>query len=187
MDTIKRLLLENSIWSKKMNRVDPGFFKKQAIEQNPDILWIGCSDSRVPPNEIVSSRLGNLFVHRNIANMVYVNDESLLTTLEYAINFLKVKNIVVCGHYGCGGVKAAIDGVGNERLEHWIRCISDRIPEGFSGSHNEIVEYNVRAQVAKLLEIPILKEARSKTSNPKIYGLVYDMETGLLKRVTDMI
>ena len=125
MKVYEKLLLENKAWAKEMKEEDPMFFERLVNVQTPKFLWIGCSDSRVPPNEITQTRPGEIFIHRNIANMVVHTDLNMLSVLQYAVEVLKVKHIIVCGHYGCGGVKAAMSRQSLGLINKWLRNIKD--------------------------------------------------------------
>jgi carbonic anhydrase len=178
METIKRLILENRAWAKGHFEIDPEYFKKMAADQKPEILWIGCADSRVPPDEIINTKPGTLFVHRNIANQVFHHDENLLSVLEYAVKYLKVKYIIVCGHYNCGGVKAAFEGIDNPRLSNWMRNISQLKAEKMPKDFNELSEHSVRAQIENLKKIPVIQEAWLQGEYPKLIGWMYDIKNG---------
>ena len=159
MKPFEKLLQENKEWAAQMVATDPDYFMRLANIQNPEILWIGCSDSRVPANTITGTEPGEIFVHRNIANMVVHTDLNLLSVLDYAVNMLKVKHIIVCGHYGCGGVKAAMNRHSIGIINKWIRNIKDvyrfhrdeleMIPDEELRT-NKLVELNVREQILNL-------------------------------------
>lgn len=186
MKLIYRLLLQNKAWAKGKTEIDPEYFESMSKTQNPEILWIGCSDSRVPPDEVINSSPGTLFVHRNIANLVYENDENLMSVIEYAVKYLKVNYVIVCGHYNCGGVRAAMEGIDNERLSQWTRMISEikkNSPE--IGEVNQMVEASVQMQVKKLKALPIIQESWAQRSGPIICGWVYDLQSGRIKVVSD--
>ncbi|MCB9091453.1 MAG: carbonic anhydrase [Halobacteriovoraceae bacterium] len=184
MENIKKLLLENKAWAKGHADIDPAYFENLAKGQKPDILWIGCADSRVPPDEIINSRPGTLFVHRNIANIIHANDENFLSVLEFAIRFLKVRYVIVCGHYNCGGVQAAFEGIENDRLTHWTESVRELKEKHNPKSINELVEISVCAQVEKLKSLPVIQEAWKAGEYPKILGWVYNLHNGLLKELT---
>ncbi len=186
----KKLLENNKAWATLKKNNDPNFFNTMAQGQNPDYLWIGCSDSRVPANEVTNTNPGEIFVHRNIANMVIHTDMNMLSVLSYAVEALYVKHIIVCGHYGCGGVLAAM---GNKQLgliDNWLRHIKDVYRlyhvELDSISDNEIrakrlVELNVIEQVRDLGKTSIVQNAWKKKQPLHIHGWVYDMADGLIK------
>lgn len=185
-----RLLENNKAWVEKQNADNPGFFNELAAGQSPEYLWIGCSDSRVPANEITGTRPGEMFVHRNIANMVVHSDMNLLSVLSYAVEVLKVKHIIVCGHYGCGGVKAAMGNKQFGLIDNWLRHIKDV----YRLHHNELdaisdeekrvrrlVELNVIEQVNDLGKTTIVQNAWSNNQPLHIHGWVYDIQDGLIK------
>lgn len=190
MENIKKLLLENSAWAKSKTILDQDYFKNMAKDQKPEYLWIGCSDSRVPESEITNSDPGQMFVHRNIANLVVHTDINLLSVLQYAVEALKVKHVIVCGHYNCGGVKAAMSQMNLGLLNNWIRNIKDvystnletfkQIPDE-TERVNKLVELNVAEQVRNLLHTSIIQNAWKDHDGPILHGWVYDLKTGLLK------
>ena len=188
----KQLLENNKKWVESQLALDEGFFKDLAKGQNPQLLWIGCSDSRVPANEIVGGKPGDVFVHRNIANMVVHSDMNMLSVLDYAINVLKVKHVIVCGHYGCGGVKAAMENNSIGIIDNWIRHIKDvyRLHkteldaiEDKTERFNKFVETNVREQVLDLAKTSIVQSAWKKGQNVTLHGWVYGLNDGY---VTDL-
>lgn len=178
-----------------MVAVNPDYFKRLANIQNPEILWIGCSDSRVPANTITGTEPGEIFVHRNIANMVVHTDLNLLSVLEYAVNVLKVKHIIVCGHYGCGGVKAAMTRHSIGIINKWIRNIKDvyrihrdeleNIADDEQRS-NKLVELNVQEQVMNLAKTSIVQSAWKHEGRPHLHGWVYGLQDGIIKPVSDI-
>lgn len=190
MENIKRLLLENSAWAKSKTVLDQDYFKNMAKDQSPEYLWIGCSDSRVPESEITNSDPGQMFVHRNIANLVVHTDINLLSVLQYAVEALKVKHVIVCGHYNCGGVKAAMSQMNLGLLNNWIRNIKDtyaanqetfRLIGDETERVNKLVELNVAEQVKNLMHTSIIQNAWKERQGPILHGWVYDLKTGLLK------
>jgi carbonic anhydrase len=181
MENIKRFILENKAWAKGNAEIDPDYFSNMAKDQNPDMLWIGCADSRVAPDEIINAKPGSVFVHRNIANLVYSDDENLMSVIEYAVLYLKVKYIVVCGHYNCGGVKAAYDGIDNKRLCNWTKDISELKDSKEPKDFKHLVELNVERQINKLKTIPAIQQAWQSGNHPKLVGWIYDIHTGLIK------
>ena len=183
MDAIKKLILENRAWSQGNISIDPDYFKKMAHEEKPEILWIGFADSRVPPDLIINSRPGTLFAHRNMANLVYEEDRNLMSVIEYAVNFLKVKYIVVCGHYNCGGVQAAFDGIDNRLLDEWTKSIQELKKQKDPESFNQLVEMNVEQQVNNLENLAVYKNAKSNGQELTVLGMVYDLDSGLLKQL----
>lgn len=192
----EKLLLENKAWAKEMVTNDPDFFNRLAKLQTPEFLWIGCSDSRVPANQITGTQPGEVFVHRNIANMVVNTDVNLLSVLDYAVNHLKVKNVIVCGHYGCGGVKAATTNSDLKPvLNMWLRNIKDVIRLHRDELNNipdeekrvdRLVELNVREQVMNLAKTSIIQRAWKEDRRPDLHGWVYGLKDGLINPVFEM-
>jgi carbonic anhydrase len=190
MANIDKLLLENKTWAQEKLEENPDYFKKLAALQTPEYLWIGCSDSRVPANEVTGTAPGEIFVHRNIANMVVHTDINLLSVLTYAVDVLEVKHIIVCGHYGCGGVKAAM---GNDYLpliNNWLRNIKDvyktnraeiQSIQDEEKQFDRLVELNVLEQVHHLAETNIVQGAWKKRDMPLIHGWVYGLNNGIIK------
>ena len=190
MDTYKELLKGNKLWVKEKLRQDPKFFERLAKGQSPEVLWIGCSDSRVPANEITGTNPGDIFVHRNIANMVVHSDMNLLSVLDYAVNILKVKHVIVCGHYGCGGVRAAMTNEQYGLVDNWLRHIKDvyRLHQQELDNiadeeqrFNRFAELNVIEQVFDLSKTSIIQNAWRSRSLPMIHGWIYDVGTGILQ------
>ncbi len=195
MKSYEKLLLENKAWAKEKVSEDPKYFSKMAKIQTPEFLWIGCSDSRVPANEITGTKPGEIFVHRNVANMVVHTDLNLLTVLDYAVNHLKVKHVIVCGHYGCGGVKAALTNQNLGIINKWLRNIKDvyRIHKAeLDGITDEeaktdrLVELNVQEQVHDLAKTSIIQKTWKHEKRPDLHGWVYDIKDGLIKPVCEM-
>lgn len=190
-----RLLLENKAWAKGKVLDDPEYFERLVGIQQPEFLWIGCSDSRVPANEITGTEPGEIFVHRNIANMVVHTDLNLLSVLQYAVEYLEVKHVIVCGHYGCGGVKAAMNHHSLGIINKWLRNIKDvyrihrdeimALPTE-EAQTNRLVELNVKEQVMHLAETSIIQKAWKHHQRPHIHGWVYDLHDGLLRQIFDM-
>ena len=194
MNAYEKLLLENKAWAKEKTLDDPGFFKRLSAQQSPQFLWIGCSDSRVPANEITGTDPGEIFVHRNIANLVVHTDLNLLSVLEYAVHHLKVRHIIVCGHYGCGGVKAALTRQNFGILNKWLRNIKDvyRLHESeFEGLSDDekadkLIELNVKEQVMHLAKTSIVQKAWKNEERPYLHGWVYSLKNGLIKELYNM-
>lgn len=193
MDSYKKLLLANKAWVKEMLDLKPGFFEELAKDQRPDFLWIGCSDSRVPAEEVTGTKPGELFVHRNIANLVIHTDFNLLSVLQYAVDVLQVKNIIVCGHYGCGGVRAAMTHSRFGLLNKWLRAIKDvyrlnnhelDVISDETKKWNRLVELNVIEQVHNLAKTSIVQRAWHQHQRPIIHGWVYGLDSGLIKELT---
>lgn len=185
-----QLLENNKTWVAKKTENDPEFFKRLANGQQPPLLWIGCADSRVPANEIIGADPGEVFVHRNIANMVLHTDMSMLSVLDYAVNVLKVKHVVVCGHYGCGGVQAAMTNRHFGLIDNWIRHIKDvyrfhaselNVIRDEKERFNRFVELNVTEQVMDLAKTSIVQEAWERGQDLHLHGWVYDVADGLIK------
>jgi carbonic anhydrase len=192
MKTYEKLLLENKAWSKEKIQDDPEYFKRLANLQAPEFLWIGCSDSRVPADQITGTEPGEIFVQRNIANMVVHTDLNLLSVLEYAVAHLKVKHVIVCGHYGCGGIKAAISHHNMGIINKWLRNIKDvyRLHEDELNAIvdeeqkvDRLVELNVEEQVLNLAKTSIVQKAWKYDQRPILHGWVYGLKNGLLKNV----
>jgi carbonic anhydrase len=190
MPNIDKLLLENKAWAQEKLEENPDYFKKLAALQTPEYLWIGCSDSRVPANEVTGTAPGEIFVHRNIANMVVHTDINLLSVLTYAVDVLEVKHIIVCGHYGCGGVKAAMGNNYLPLINNWLRNIKDvyktnraeiQSIEGEEKQFDRLVELNVLEQVHHLAETNIVQGAWKKREMPLIHGWVYGLNNGIIK------
>jgi len=191
-DFYKKILDNNKKWVEEQLDLDPDFFKDLAKGQQPPLLWIGCSDSRVPANEIIGAKPGEVFVHRNIANMVIHSDMNMLSVLDYSVNVLKVKHVIVCGHYGCGGVKAAMGNDSIGIIDNWIRHIKDvyRLHDKYLNSiedetdrFNAFVEINVKEQVFDLAKTSIIQSAWKNGQEVTIHGWVYGLNSGY---VTDL-
>ena len=191
-DFYKKILDNNKQWVEDQLNIDPEYFKDLAKGQTPPLLWIGCSDSRVPANEIIGAKPGEVFVHRNIANMVVHTDMNMLSVLDYAVNVLKVKHVIVCGHYGCGGVKTALGNQSVGIIDNWIRHIKDvyRLHHVYLDSiideterFNKFVEINVKEQVYDLAKTSIVQSAWKNGQDLSIHGWVYGLNSGF---VTDL-
>jgi carbonic anhydrase len=185
----KKLLDNNRKWVETKLSQDPDFFNKLAAGQKPPVLWIGCADSRVPANEIIGAEPGDVFVHRNIANMVVHSDMNMLSVLDYAVNVLEVKHVIVCGHYGCGGVQTAMTNKHVGLIDNWIRHIKDvyRFHQEELNSINEekkrferFVELNVVEQVLNLAKTSIVQGAWERGQNLHVHGWVYDIKDGII-------
>jgi carbonic anhydrase len=191
-DFYKKILDNNKKWVESQLTIDKEYFKDLAKGQQPPLLWIGCSDSRVPANEIIGAKPGEVFVHRNIANMVIHSDMNMLSVLDYAVNVLKVKHVIVCGHYGCGGVKAAMGNQSIGLIDNWIRHIKDvyRLHEDYLNSFadederfNKFVEINVQEQVFDLAKTSIVQGAWRNGQDLTLHGWTYGLNSGY---VTDL-
>ena len=185
-----KLLENNKNWVKKQLDLDPKFFENLAKGQSPEYLWIGCSDSRVPANQITGTDPGEVFVHRNIANMVVHSDMNMLSVLSYAVDVLKVKHIIVCGHYGCGGVIAAMNNQQFGLIDNWLRHIKDvyryhhQELDAIQDEHERarrFVEVNVQEQVHDLGKTSIVQNAWRRNQPLHIHGWVYDIHDGIIK------
>lgn len=188
----KQIIENNKTWVESKLAIDKNYFADLAKGQNPPLLWIGCSDSRVPANEIIGAKPGEVFVHRNIANMIVHSDMNMLSVLDYAVNVLKVKHVIVCGHYGCGGIKAAMGNASIGIIDNWIRHIKDvyRLHKDYLDSiedeterFNTFVEVNVKEQVYDLSKTSIVQGAWKNGQDLMIHGWVYGLNSGY---VTDL-
>lgn len=188
-ESCRRLLLNNKAWVQDKLSVHEDFFASMA-EQNPEFLWIGCSDSRVPAEEITGTQPGEIFVHRNVANLVIHTDFSMLSVLQYAVEVLKVKDIIVCGHYGCGGVKTAMSRQHFGLINKWLRNVKDvyrtysnelDLIQDENTRWDRLVELNVVEQVNHLAEISFVQQSWRRHQRPLVHGWIYDMRTGLIK------
>jgi carbonic anhydrase len=191
-DFYKKILANNKQWVEEQLQLDPNYFKDLSQGQNPPLLWIGCSDSRVPANEIIGAKPGEVFVHRNIANMVVHSDMNMLSVLDYAVNALKIKHVIVCGHYGCGGIKAAMNNTSIGIIDNWIRHIKDvyrlhhqelNAIEDENDRFNRFVEVNVIEQVCDLAKTSIVQSAWKSGQELTLHGWVYGLNSGF---VTDL-
>jgi carbonic anhydrase len=190
MKKYEQLLLQNRAWVQQKLAEDKDFFNKLANTQKPEFLWIGCADSRVPANEITGTAPGEVFVHRNIANMVVHTDMNMLSVLDYAVNVLEVSHVIVCGHYGCGGVRAAMMHKQIGLIDNWIRHIKDvyrmhnnelEAIADMKERENRFVELNVMEQVYDLGKTSIIQNAWQKRGGPYVHGWVYDVANGVIK------
>ncbi len=192
MKELESILNNNREWVDSVTQNDPGFFNRLSGSQAPRYLWIGCSDSRVPSNVITGLQPGDMFVHRNIANVVQHNDLNVLSVMEYAVKVLKVKSILVCGHYGCGGVKAAMEKHPHGMVDNWLRPIKeiylahqqeiDSI-EGEQNQVNRLSELNVEQQVKQVSQSTVVQDAWASGQQLSIHGLIYSLENGRLKNL----
>lgn len=195
MDSYHKLLLNNKAWAENTVAADPEFFHRLEKVQRPDFLWIGCSDSRVPANEITGTQPGEIFVHRNIANMVVHTDLNLLSVLQYAVEYLKVKHVIVCGHYGCGGVQAAMTHQSLGLINKWLRNIKDvyRLHQAEVDAQpteqarlDRMVELNVQEQVFDLMKTSIIQRAWNERGGPSLHGWVYRLSDGLVHTICEI-
>ncbi len=189
MKTLKYLFDRNLEWAASIKEKDPEFFSQLSKQQAPDYLWIGCSDSRVPANQIVNLPPGEVFVHRNIANVVVHTDLNCLSVIQFAVDVLKVKHIIICGHYGCGGIKAAMENQEHGLIDNWLRHVKDVIrfnAEKFNGlKHDEkldlLCELNVREQVTNICNTTMVQNAWKQGRELFVHGWIYNIENGILK------
>ena len=190
MQVLKNLFDKNKSWAENVKKSDPDFFVKLSKQQYPEILWIGCADSRVPASEIVDMEPGTIFVHRNIANVVVHTDLNCLSVIQYAVDVLKVKHIIVCGHYGCGGIKAAMENEGHGLIDNWLRHIKDvyryhqdKIDalQNKDEKYRLLCELNIIEQVANICHTTIVQNAWKSGQELAIHGWIYSLEDGLLK------
>jgi carbonic anhydrase len=196
MTIYEKLLLENKAWAQEQIEDDPLFFSRLEHIQTPEFLWIGCSDSRVPADKITGTQPGEIFVHRNIANLVINTDVNLLSVVDYAVNHLKVKHIIVCGHYGCGGVKAAMTNHDfNYILNMWLHNIKDvyhlhknelNAIDTEEKRFDRLVELNVMEQVMHLAKTSIIQKAWKNDNRPHLHGWVYGLKDGIINPVFEL-
>lgn len=195
MKDYKKLLLNNKAWAADRLSMDETYFERLAKDQKPEFLWIGCADSRVPAEEITNTQPGDVFVHRNVANMVVHTDMNLLSVLQYGVEVLKVKHIIVCGHYNCGGVKAAMGNDDFGLINKWLRNIKEVYAkhetelggiESEAQRFNRLVELNVHEQVKNLAKTTIIQHAWQNGEYPHLHGWVFDLHTGLIKEVLNI-
>ncbi len=190
MENLTSLFDQNKVWAASILKTRPDFFEILSKQQDPEYLWIGCSDSRVPANEIVNLLPGELFVHRNVANLVKHSDMNCLSVLQYAIEILNVKHVIVCGHYGCGGVRSAMEEKSHGLVDNWIRSIRDTFLKNqhlFAGLNseeaktNKLCEVNVVNQVYNVCQTTIVQEAWRRGQSLSVHGWIYSLQNGLLQ------
>jgi carbonic anhydrase len=190
MKDLKRLLDQNKAWARVINDSDPGFFQTLAKQQSPTYLWIGCSDSRVPATQLVGMVPGEMFVHRNVANVVVHTDFNCLSVMQYAVDVLKVEHIIVCGHHGCGGVKAAMDNLQFGLIDNWLRHVQDVLHthhdellriEDETQRFDRLCELNVMEQVINVSRTTIVQNAWERGQELVVHGWIYGLEDGLLR------
>jgi carbonic anhydrase len=189
MKSYEILLQDNKAWAEKKLKEDPDFFDRLLHVQTPEFLWIGCSDSRVPPDQITQTEPGEIFIHRNVGNLVVNTDVNILSVLDFAVNHLKVKHIVVCGHYGCGGIKAALSKTDFKPvLNMWLRNIKDvyRFHRVELDAIDRLVELNVKEQMMNLAKTSIIQKSWKNELRPEIHGWVYDLHDGLINPIMEM-
>ncbi|MBA3715645.1 MAG: carbonate dehydratase [Pyrinomonadaceae bacterium] len=190
MCVLSQLFTNNRAWAAEMTRQDPNFFKRLSHQQTPQYLWIGCSDSRVPANQIVGLLPGEMFVHRNVANVVIHTDLNCLSTIQFAVDVLRVDHIIVCGHYGCGGVLAALRDDKLGLVNNWLRHVQDvrrkhnaqlDVLETEAHQHNRLCELNVIEQVMNVSQTTVVRDAWARGQALAVHGWVYDLRDGLLR------
>jgi len=195
MKTIRELLLANRAWSQEMRERNRDYFTRQIAGQKPEVLWIGCSDSRVSPEQITQTRPGELFIHRNIANIVHPEDENLLAVLQFALETLEVPHIVVCGHHGCGGIEATLKGGTRGPIDSWLGGARDvqeahrpelAAIEDFDERVNRMVELNVRDQLIRLGRLDIVQRAFARNQELTLHGWVYDLRDGIVSELLEI-
>lgn len=195
MKKYKQLLLANKAWSIELLEENPDFFQRHATGQNPDFLWIGCSDSRVSAEQLTMTQPGSMFIHRNIANVVDPSDRNLMSVLEYAVGVLNVEHIIVCGHYACGGVRAALDGGTTGVVHEWLQNVrdvrDDHADEIAAAGHadaqaSRLVEVNVMDQLLRLARTDVVRSAFAAGKELVLHGWVYDLRDGLIKTLLEI-
>lgn len=195
MKSYQRLLLANKSWAAEMAEKEPDFFNKMAEGQNPEFLWIGCADSRAPADKITGTNPGQIFVHRNVANLVVHTDFNMLSVLQYAVEVLKVKHVMVVGHYGCGGVKSAMTNTSYGLINKWIRNIKDvyvkyhdelETIDNLDARADRLSELNVVEQVRNLLKTTIIQKAWSNGDYPYVHGWMLELHTGHIKQMVEV-
>lgn len=195
MKRYEQMLLENKAWVKEKLETDADFFKRMAKSQKPEFLWIGCADSRVSPTEITQAAPGEIFIHRNVANVVSHTDVNLLSVLQYAVEVLEISHVVVCGHYGCGGVQAALNNKSYGFIDMWLRHIKDAYCQhkhevdaapDEQQRFNRMVEANVKQQVRNLAKTTIIQAAWKKRKKPYLHGWVFDLSDGVIHRKLEL-
>lgn len=195
MNEVDQLLLSNRAWAVEQTFEDPEFFSRTVPTQSPPFLWIGCSDSRVAPEQFTQALPGGLFIHRNVANLVQPEDGNLMAVIEFAVEVLKVEHIVVCGHYGCGGIMATLDGGTSGAVGEWLRHAKDVLDDHADEIErcdtreeraNRLVEINVRDQLVHLARTPPVARAFAAGSNLQLHGFVYDLRDGLIKPLMEI-
>ncbi|AHE52186.1 MULTISPECIES: carbonic anhydrase [Sphingomonadaceae] len=195
MRAYRQLLLANKAWAAELKDEHPEFFSRQVIGQQPEFLWIGCSDSRVSPEQMTMTPPGGMFIHRNIANLVHDDDLNLLSVLQYAVAVLRVKHVIICGHHGCGGVKAAMTGGTTGSVDAWLanarEVLVDHAAEIAAAGEkeaqiNRFVEVNVRDQLVRLARTDTIQEAFAAQQPLQLHGWVYDIRDGLIKPLMEI-
>lgn len=195
MKTIRELMLSNKAWRAEMRERKKDYFAQQTAGQNPEIMWIGGSDSRVAPHQITQTRPGELFIHRNLANLIYQDDDNLLADLQHAVDDFKVAHIVVCGHYGCSGIGAAMRGDATGHMQSWLRAARDVYEESRGEldaiadpveRQNRLAELNVRAQLIRLANLDVVRAAWQRGQDLALHGWIYDVRNGRLEELFEI-
>jgi carbonic anhydrase len=190
MKTLKKLFDSNRAWAEEISAREPEFFRELARQQTPEYLWVGCSDSRVPSTQLVGLSPGEMFVHRNVANLVVHTDLNCLSVMQYAVDVLKVKHVIVCGHYGCGGVQAALEGASFGLIDNWLRHVQDVAEKHSAALAREpdaaarlrlLCELNVREQVSNVCRTTVVQAAWARGQGLSVHGWIYALEDGLLR------
>jgi carbonic anhydrase len=195
MESLTNLLDNNRLWAESQIAVDPEFFRRLANQQSPEYLWIGCSDSRVPANQITGLAPGEIFVHRNVANVVVQTDFNMLSVLQFAVDVLKVKHVIVCGHYGCGGVRAALENQRHGIVDNWLRHIrntarrAEKELDGLEHEHavDRLCELNVLSNAQNLARTTIIEDAWERGQMVDIHSWIYRLDTGRINVLADPI
>ncbi len=196
MTDLSKLLQQNRAWAARMEQERPGFFHRLRAQQRPRYLWIGCSDSRVPANEIIDLPPGEVFVHRNVANLVVHSDLNAISTIEFATRVLGVSDIIVCGHYGCGGIAAALQPPQDRIVDHWLRHVRDiakfyreelETIDDPDARSRRLCELNVAVQVVHVQESPVIIALRDQGQEVRVHGWIYDVADGLLRDITSLV
>ncbi len=189
---METLLKRNAVWAAERVEEDPGYFKRLADIQKPRYLWIGCADSRVSANVIAGLHPGEVFVHRNVANLLHPGDLNSLAVIQYAVEVLEVKQIIVCGHYGCGGVAASVDGTRHGLVDHWLQPVRDTAQRcaqeldaltDHDARLNRLCELNVEAQVRRMAQTPFVRDAWERGQSLEVHGLIYGLNDGKLRNL----
>src|SRR5436190_10266223 len=190
MRALENLFANNRAWAEEMSRQDPAFFTRLAQQQSPRYLWIGCSDSRVPANQIVGLLTGDMFVHRNVANVVVHTDLNCLSTIQFAVDVLRVEHVIVCGHYGCGGVLAALQNNKLGLIDNWLRHVQDVLAKHRTQidalpsqpeQHDRLCELNVVEQVNNVSQTTVIRDAFARNQSLSVHGWIYGLSDGLLR------
>ncbi|MCX5640308.1 MAG: carbonic anhydrase [Planctomycetota bacterium] len=196
MTDLSKLLQQNREWAARMEQERPGFFHRLRAQQRPRYLWIGCSDSRVPANEIIDLPPGEVFVHRNVANLVVHSDLNAISTIEFATRVLGVSDIIVCGHYGCGGIAAALQPPQDRIVDHWLRHVRDiakfyreelETIDDPDARARRLCELNVAVQAVHVQESPVIIALREQGQEVRVHGWIYDVGDGLLRDITSLV